>query len=130
MTVVEQGVIQQFGGGPLFLELRQSLGALSRHGFLLGGRAGGGRALIRRLRAAVGGRGRGLRRGRRRGDEAVRFAAAFFEDGGRLVLVWLLLLLLHSRGWFDLQSVNAERFNLSVRLSHAGLTLDGEIRHL
>lgn len=50
---VEQGVIQQFGGGSLFLELRQSLSTLSRPGFLLGGLGGDDPTLIRRWRVAI-----------------------------------------------------------------------------
>lgn len=109
---VEQGVIQQFGGGPLFLELRQSLSALSRQGFLVRWRGGDDPALIgrRRRRVAVGGRLR--RRGRRRGDEAVLFAAAIFEDGGPLGCVWQL----HSYDWLDLRNINKDYFNPSIRL--------------
>lgn len=107
---VEQGVIQQFGGGPLFLELRQSLSTLSWPGFLLGGLGGDDPALIRRWRAAIGGRLR--RHGRRRGDEAVLFAVAIFEDGGQLGLVWQL----HSYNWLDLQDINKDYFNPTIRL--------------
>lgn len=106
---VEQGVIQQFGGGPLFLELRQSLSTLSRPGFLLSGQGADHNALIGRWRAAIGGRLR--RRGRRRGDEAVLFAGAVFEDGGQLGLVWQL----HSDHWLDLQDINKDYFNPSIR---------------
>jgi len=108
-VTIEQGLIQQFGGSPLFLELGQRLSALFRPGLLLTGRAGDGPAPIRRLRAAVG--GRWLRHGRRRGDEAVRSAAAIFEDGGKLGLVWQL----HSHDRLDLQN-NKESFTLAIRL--------------
>lgn len=106
---VEQGVIQQFGSSPLFLQLRQSLGALSRPGILLRGLGGDDTALIRQWRVAVGGRLR--RRGRRCGDEAVLFVAAIFEDGGQLGLVWQL----HSYNWLDLQDINKDYFNPSFR---------------
>ncbi len=107
---IEQGVIQQFGGGPLFLELRQSLSALSWPGFLLGGLGGDDPALVRRRRVAVG--RRLWRHGHRRGDEAVLFAAAIFEDGGQLGLVWQL----HSYDWLDLQDINEDYFNPPIRL--------------
>lgn len=89
---VEQGVIQQFGGGPLFLELRQSQSVLPRTGFLLSGG-------INRCRVTI--RGRLRRRGRHRGDEPVLLAAAIFEDGGQLGRVWQL----HSYDWLDLRDI-------------------------
>lgn len=109
---IEQGVIQQFGGGPLFLELRQSLSALSRPGVLLGGLGGDDPGLIRRWRVAIGGRLR--RHGRRRGDEAILFVTTIFEDGGQLGLVWQL----HSDDWLDLQDINKDYFNPSIRLKY------------
>lgn len=114
---VEQGVIQQFGSGPLFLELRQSLSTLSRPGFLLGGLSGDDPALIRWWRIAVGGL---LRRRRRfRGDEAVLFAVAIFEDGGQLGLVWQL----HSFDWLDLQDIDKDDFNPAIMLLFGGLNM-------
>lgn len=107
---VEQGVIQQFGGSPLFLELRQSLSTLFWPGFLLGRLGGDDPALIRRGRLAIG--GRLWWHGRRRGDEAVLFVAAVFEDGGQFGLVRQL----HSYDWLDLQDINKDYFNLSIRL--------------
>lgn len=46
-VTVEQGVIQQLGGSPLLLQLRQSLSALSRTDLLLAGRGAEGPAVIR-----------------------------------------------------------------------------------
>lgn len=106
---VEQGVIQQFGGSPLFLQLRQSLSTLPRAGFVLGGLGGDDAALVRQCRVAIG--GRLWRRGRRCGDEAILFVAAIFEDSGQLGLVWQL----HSYNWFDLQDINKDYFNPSFR---------------
>lgn len=83
-VTIKQGVIQQLGGSPLLLELRQSLGALFRPGLLLGGLA----ASIRRQHAAVG--GQRDRRGRRRGDETILCASALFENGLQPGFVWLL----------------------------------------
>lgn len=108
-VTVEQGVIQQFGGGPLLLELRQSLSTLSRPGLLLGGLRGDHRALVGRWRVAIGGLLR--RHGGRRGDEAVLFAVAIFEDGGQLGLVWQL----HRYNWLDLQDINKDYFNPATR---------------
>lgn len=109
---IEQGVIQQFGGGPLLLELRQSLSALSRPGFLLCRLGGDDPALIRRRCVAIGwllwwhGRGDG------RGNEAVLFAVAVFEDGGQLGFVWQL----HGHDWLDLQDINKDDyFNQAIR---------------
>lgn len=109
-VTVEQRVIQQFGGGPLFLELWQSLSTLSWPDFLLGALGGDNLAFIRRRWAAIEGWLR--RHGRRCGDEAVRFAAAFFEDGGQLGFVWQL----HIYNWLDLQNINTDYFNPSIRL--------------
>lgn len=92
-VTVKQGVIQQLGGGPLLLELRQGLGALFGPGLLLAGLA----APVGRQRGAVGGQRR--RRGRRRGDETVLRAGAIFEDGLQPGFVrWL-----DRRGRLDLQ---------------------------
>lgn len=107
---IEQGVIQQFGSCPLFLELRQSLSALSRPGLLLGGLGVDDPAIIRRWRVAVGGLLR--RHGCHRGDEAILFAAAIFEDGGQLGLVWQL----HSYDWLDLQDTSKDHFNPTINL--------------
>lgn len=52
------------------------------------------------------------RHGRRRGDEAVLFVVAIFEDSGQLGLVWQL----HSYGWLDLQDTNKDYFNPAIRL--------------
>lgn len=95
-VTVKQGVIQQLGCGPLFFQLRQRLGALLRPGLLLGGRA----ASVRRWHGAVG--GRGCRRGRLCGDEAILCAGAIFEDGLQPGLLWLL----DRRDLFDLQDNN------------------------
>lgn len=114
---VEQGVIQQFGGGPLLLELRQSLSALSRPGFLLRRLSGDDPALIRGRRVAIvwllWRHGCGDGRGDGRGDEAVLFAVAIFEDGGQLGLVWQL----HGHDWLDLQDINKDDYiNQAIRL--------------
>lgn len=93
-VTIKQGVIQQLGSGSLFLELRQSLGALFRPGLLLGGLA----ASIRRQHGAVG--GQRCRRGRRRGDETILCASAIFENGLQPRFVWLL----DRRDRFDLQN--------------------------
>lgn len=85
-VTVEQGVIQQFGGSPLLLELRQSLSF--RPGVLLCGLRADDPAVLGRRRAAV--RGRLRRHGGQGGDEAVLFAAVIFEDGSHLGLIWLL----------------------------------------
>lgn len=95
-VTIKQGVIQQLGCGPLFFQLRQSLGALFWPGLLLGGRA----ASVRRWHGAVG--GRRCRRGRLRGDEAILCAGAIFEDGLQPGLLWLL----DWRDRFDLQDNN------------------------
>lgn len=95
-VTIKQGVIQQLGCGPLFFQLRQSLGALFRPGLLLGGRA----ASVGRWHGAVG--RRRCRRGRLRGDEAILCAGAIFEDGLQPGLLWLL----DWRDRFDLQDSN------------------------
>lgn len=98
-VTIKQGVIQQLGSGPLFFQLRQSLGALFRPGLLLGGRA----ASVRRWHGAIG--GRRCQRGRSCGDEAVLCAGAILEDGLQPGFVWLL----DWRDGFDLQD-NKEWF--------------------
>lgn len=94
-VTIKQGVIQQLGGSPLFLELRQRLGALFRPGLLLGGLG----ASIRRQHGAVGGQRR--QRGRRRGDETILCARAIFQNGLQPWFVWLL----DRRHRFDLQNM-------------------------
>lgn len=106
-VTVEQGVIQQFGGGPLLLELRQSLSALFRPGVLLGGLRADDPAVLGRRRVAI--RGWLRRHGGQGGDEAVLFAAVIFEDGGHLGLIWLL-------HWLDLREINKDYFNPSQSL--------------
>lgn len=92
-VTIKQGVIQQLGGSPLFLELRQSLGALFGPGLLLGGLA----VSIRHQHGVIGGRRH--RRGRRRGDETILCASAIFENGLQPGFSWLL----NRRDRFDLQ---------------------------
>lgn len=106
-VTVEQGVIQQLGGGPLLLKLRQSLSALFRPGVLLGGLRADDPAVLRRRCVAV--RGRLRRHGGQGGDEAVLFAAVIFEDGGHLGLIRLLHRL-------DLREINKDYFNPSQSL--------------
>lgn len=62
-----------------------------------------------------------------RGDEAILFAVAIFEDGGQLGLVWQL----HSCNWLDLEDIREDDFNPAIKIKRMEAHLFmGKIRYL